>query len=456
MQSSDLGEGATALFPVVFQSGKASSRLGDSPTDLWYLGPARMSDQLSSDLASLKIDRSAGPRPKGKSPLGTIVVVLVLLGAAAAGYQYGLPLVSSAIFKTEIDTTEVITMSPAQASVELTSTGYVVAQSVSAVACKIAGKVKAQHVRQGAKVKAGDVLLEIDPSDHNASIATAQSQAAAARARIMMARASVAEIEQQARRAQSLAQEGIGPKGTADDLQARAASLKEQVKASEAEAKAADALVAALRVNLGNFTVTAPISGTVVNKPPEVGEFVGPQPAGVAIDMGGVQIADFTTLMVETDVPESRLSQLKMGGPAEIVLDAFASKRFRGKAIEVTPKVNRTKATVTVKVAFVDENEGVLPDMAARVSFLTGELDKAAMQAPPKTIVPATAVVDLNGTKVVYRLEGGIVRTTPVTLGPAFGTGFEVQSGVSSGTRLVNNPPPGLADGQKVKERNAG
>jgi HlyD family secretion protein len=414
-----------------------------------------MSDQLSSDLASLKIDRSA-PRPKGKSPWGTIVTVVVLLGAAGAGYQYGLPYLSAAVFKTEVETTEVITVSPAQASVELTATGYVVAQSVSAVACKVAGKVKAQHVRQGAKVKPGDVLLEIDPSDQNAAIASAMSQAAAARARIMMAKASVTEFQVQAQRAQSLAQEGIGPKGAADDLNARVDSLKEQVKASEAEAKASDALVAALRVNLGNFTVVAPIAGTVVNKPPELGEFVGPQPAGVAIDMGGVQIADFSTLEVEVDVAESRLSQVKMGGPAEIVLDAFPSQRFRGKAVEITPKVNRTKATLTVKVAFVDDNDGVLPDMAARVSFLHGELDKEAMKAPPKTIVPSTAVVDVNGSKVVYRLEGGVVRMTPVTLGPAFGNGFEVQSGVSSGTRLVNNPPQGLADGQKVKERNAG
>jgi RND family efflux transporter MFP subunit len=414
-----------------------------------------MSDQLSSDLASLKIDRSA-PQPKGKSPVGTIVVVLVLLGAAGAGYQWGLPALSAAVFKTEVDTTEVITVSPAQASVELTSTGYVVAQSVSAVACKVAGKVKAQHVRQGAKVKAGDVLLEIDPSDQNAAIASAASQAAAARARIMMSKASVSEIQIQAQRAEALAKEGIGPKGAADDLNARAASLKEQVKASEAEAKASDALVSALRVNLGNFTVVAPIAGTVVNKPPELGEFVGPQPAGVAIDMGGVQIADFTTLQVESDVAEARLSQVKMGGPAEIVLDAFPNKRFRGKAVEITPKVNRTKATLTVKVAFVDDNEGVLPDMAARVSFLSGELDKEAMKAPPKTIVPGTALVTVNGAKVVYRIEGGVVRMTPVTLGPAFGNGFEVQSGVSSGTRLVNNPPQGLADGQKIKERNAG
>jgi HlyD family secretion protein len=414
-----------------------------------------MSDQLSSDLASLKIDRSS-PRPKGKSPWGTIVTIVVILGVAGAGYKLGLPYIESALFKTEVDVTEVITMSPAQASVELTSTGYVVAQSVSAVASKVMGKVKAQHVREGAKVKAGDVLLEIDPTDQQAAIASAQSQAAAARARILTVRANVAEIEQQARRANSLAAEGIGPKGAADDLIARANSLKEQVKAAEAEAKASEALVTALRVNLTSYTVVAPISGTVVNKPPEVGEFIGPQPAGVAIDMGGVQIADFSTLMVETDVAEQRLSQVKMGGPCEIVLDAFPTKRYRGKAVEVTPKVNRTKATVTVKVAFVDEKEGVLPDMAARVSFLAGELDKEAMKAPPKTIVPGTAIAELNGSKVVYRLESGVVRVTPVTLGPAFGTGFEVQSGVTSGAKIVNNPPPGLADGQKIKERNAG
>ena len=414
-----------------------------------------MSDQLSSDLASLKIDRSS-PRPKGKSPWGTVVTIAVVLGLAGAGYKLGLPYVEGVLFKTEVDVTEVITMSPAQASVELTSTGYVVAQSVSAVASKVMGKVKAQRVREGAKVKAGDVLLEIDPSDQQASIAQAQSQAAAARARILTARANLAEIEQQAQRASSLASQGIGPKGAADDLVARANSLKEQVKASEAEAKAADSLTSALRVNLQSYTVVAPISGTVVNKPPEVGEFIGPQPAGVAIDMGGVQIADFSTLMVETDVPEQRLSQVKMGGPCEIVLDAYPSKRYRGKAVEVTPKVNRTKATVTVKVAFVDENEGVLPDMAARVSFLTGELDKEAMKAPPKTIVPGSAIAEVSGSKVVYRLESGVVRVTPVTLGPAFGTGFEVQSGIASGAKIVNNPPPGLADGQKIKERNAG
>ena len=117
--------------------------------------------------------------------------------------------------------------------------------------------------------------------------------------------------------------------------------------------------------------------------------------------------------------------------------------------------MNRTKATVTVKVAFVDENEGVLPDMAARVSFLSGELDKEAMKTPPKTVVPGSAVAEVQGSKVVYRVEGGVVRLTTVTLGPAVGTGFEVVSGVSAGTKLVSSPPRDLADGQRIKERNA-
>jgi HlyD family secretion protein len=230
-------------------------------------------------------------------------------------------------------------------------------------------------------------------------------------------------------------------------------SLDEGVKASEAEVKAAGAQVNALGVTLTSFVVKAPISGTIVNKPPEVGEMVMPQPPGIAIDTGGVEIADFNTLQVETDVPEQRLSQVKIGGPCEIVLDAYPTKRFRGKAFEITPRVNRTKATVTVKVAFVDERDGVLPDMAARVSFLSSELDKAELKAPPKTIVPSEALATLGGVKVVYVVDGGKVRATPVELGPPFGGGFELTRGPAPGTKLVKSPPAGMADGQAIKEK---
>jgi HlyD family secretion protein len=411
-----------------------------------------MADQLSSDLAALRIERSPAPR-QGGGWLGRVVILLLLGGAGVAAYVVGVPYLEAKVFKTEIELTEIALVSPAQASVELTSTGYIVAQAVTKVAAKVQGKVIKANFREGAKVNAGDVLLELDPSDVKASMATAASQVAAARARAQMARANLAETRSQLTRAQALAKDGIGPKSAADDLEARLASLDEAVKAADAEVKAAGAQVSAIGVTLDSFVLKAPISGTIVNKPPEVGEMVMPQPPGIAIDTGGVEIADFSTLQVETDVPEQRLSQVKIGGPCEIVLDAYPTKRFRGKAFEITPRVNRTKATVTVKVAFVDEREGVLPDMAARVSFLSSELDKAELKAPPKTIVPSEAIATLGGAKVVYVVEDGKVRATPVDLGPPFGSGFELTRGPAPGTKLVKSPPAGLADGQRIKEK---
>jgi HlyD family secretion protein len=413
-----------------------------------------MADQLSSNLAALKIDRTGSSRRGGGGGvLKTVAIILLLAGAAGGAWTVGKPYLESKIFKTEVEVTEIASVSPAQATVELTSTGYVVPQSLSKVAPKVAGKVAKLFVKQGDKVKAGDVLFEIDPSDQKATIATAASQAAAARARAMTARANLAEAQQQLLRAESLATEGLAPKSAADDLKARVVSLQEGVKAADADSAAAGSLISAMNVNLTSFTLKAPIGGTIVNKPPEVGEFVGPQPAGIAADMGGVEIADFDSMMVETDVPEQRLSQVKLGGPAEIVLDAYPTKRFRGRAVEIIPKVNRSKATVPVKVAFVDDREGALPEMSARVSFLTAELDAAQLKAPPKIIVPGSAITTVNGTKVVFVLQDGQARMRAVRIGPAFGSGFELLEGPAAGTKLIKNPPRDLADGQKVKEK---
>ena len=411
-----------------------------------------MSDSLSSDLAALRIDRANTRRPGG-GPLKTVVALLVTAGALGAAYVFGKPYLEAKLFKTQVD--EVALVSPAQASVELTATGYIVAQSVSKVSAKVPGKVAKIFVKQSDIVKPGDVLFVIDPMDQNATIAAARSQAAAARARAVAARANQSEIEVQLKRAKALAAQGVGPQSSVDDLAARSTSLREQVNASDADAKASGALVSQLEVNLKNFTVVAPIGGTVINRPPELGEFVGPQPAGVAVDMGGVQIANFDTQMVETDVPEQRLSLVKIGAPTEIVLDAYPDRRYRGRVHEITPKVDRAKATVLVKVAFVDEKTGVMPDMSARVSFLNGEIDKNAIKTPPKVIVPSEAVANVNGAKAVYVIDDGKVRLTPVQLGPAFGSGFELTRGPTPGTRLVKSPPADLADGQAVKERTA-
>src|SRR5690349_6654144 len=103
--------------------------------------PRPMADQLSSDLASLRIDREQKKTPEGRGPLGTVLVVCALLGGAGAAYTYAKPKLEAQFFKTEVDITEITLVSPAQASIDLTSTGYVVPQVVTQVGAKIPGRV---------------------------------------------------------------------------------------------------------------------------------------------------------------------------------------------------------------------------------------------------------------------------------------------------------------------------
>jgi hypothetical protein len=182
-----------------------------------------------------------------------------------------------------------------------------------------------------------------------------------------------------------------------------------------------------------------------------MGEVLG-NDFGIGTTTGVIELADFNSLVVETDVPEGRLHMVRIGSPCEIVLDAYPTRRYRGEAIEIMPRVNRAKASVGVKVKFIDATEGVLPDMSARVSFLAKALDAEQMKEKAKTIVPGAAVVERSGAKMVFVVDGDRVRLTPVKLRAAFGDGFELEQGPAPGTKVVKSPPDVLQDGNKIKE----
>ena len=404
-------------------------------------------DRLASDLASLRIDRQTPPRASSSGRVLRWLVLLALVGGVAfVGWRVGAPMAEARLFKTEISVTEVALVSPAQAQVQLTSTGYVVPQIEVDVSSKLVGRVDKANVREGSVVKAGQVLFELDASDQRVAVASAQARVAAARARAATARAQLAEIVLQRDRERRLADTGAVSQATADDLAARAKSLEEQVHATDADVAASLAEVNALSTNLGNTTIRAPIDGTVIAKPLLSGDVV-------LLGTPMAKIADFSSIVVETDVPEGRLHLVGKGRPCEIVLDAYPDRRWRGEVVEVSPQLNRAKASATVKVRFLDRDETVLPEMAARVSFLEAPLDVAKLKDPPKHIVPGAALVDRGGAKVVFTLDQGKVHMVPVTLGKPFGDGFELVDGPSPGTKLVSQPPATLEDGQAIKER---
>ncbi len=408
-----------------------------------------MSDPLSRDLASLRIERDA---PASGSSGGRKVVVGILTVAVLGGAGYfAVEAIKGRVFKPAIVTSEVSMISPAQAEVTVTSSGYIIPQVTSKVGAKVPGRIKTIAVKEGSIVKVGDLIATLDDDDAKSAIATANARVATARARVLSARANVSEVAQQAERQKALVQSGAVGRATFEDLDARRGALAQAARAAEAEVQAAQAEVEALRVNLKDRTVTAPISGTVVGKPLTIGETVGSTFGQTGVTPIA-EIVDMTSLLVETDVPESRLNLVKTGAPAEIVLDAYPTRRYRGEVVELGKRINRAKASALVKVKFKDTLEGVLPEMSARVSLLQKEIEEAKLKEAPKRVVSQEAITDRNGGKVVFIVDGGKLRMQTVRVGAAVGSSVELLDGPPPGTKVVVRPAPTLSDGQRVKE----
>lgn len=404
-----------------------------------------MSSQLSKDLASLRIQRDS---PKRSGSWGKVLVALGLAGAAGVGYVYGRPAVEASLFKTEVQVTEILSISPAQASIDVTSTGYVIPQSTAKVGANVIGVISKVTVTEGQRVTAGELLFQIERTQHDATIASARARVASAVARAKAAHAAVAEARVPYERAKKLAEVGAQASATVDDMAARIAALEEQAKAADAEAAAAQAEVNALNAQLDYYDIESPIDGIVQNKPAQVGDVVGPTFGAAPL----VELIDPATLLVETDVPEARMHLIKDDQPCEIVLDSAPKQRWRGAVVDISPRINRSKATATVKVRFIDVPERLSPEMAARVSFLSKELAQAEMAAPPKIVVPKAAIVERAGGKAVFVIEDGKVRLVPIRVGDDEGDNVSLEDGPAPGTRIVKNPPATLEDGQAVKE----
>jgi RND family efflux transporter MFP subunit len=429
--------------------------------------PARIvsQDQLSQDLASLKIDRDPKPRSRDRGPSsrGWIVTLVVILGIAALGYFVVYPKIAGSLSNSDVRTAEIQMVSPAQGQVELTATGYVVALVYAKVAAKVPGRIAELFVDEGSNIQKGAPVARLEDVDFKSGLVASRARATAARAKISIARSQLAEVKISIEREKPLVEKGVTAKATYDDLVARAASLQANVRSAEAEALASDAETKSMDTQLGSYMITTPISGTVVQKLVEVGEGVSP---GFGTP-GVVEVVDMSSLVVEVDVPEVRLSQITEGGSCEVVLDAYPSTRLGCKVKEIGHRINRSKATVPVKVSFDDPpdkrlvkvgaDQGkpmkILPDMAARVSFLSKQLDPKSLEQPPKRVVPASAVTQRNGHDVVFVFDDDKLRMVVVELGEPVGSGRELKTVIPEHTKVVLEPSADFADGQRVKEK---
>jgi HlyD family secretion protein len=441
---------------------------------------------LSRDLSSLKIDRGRrrddGP---GWAKWWIILGVLLLAG-------FGAWRVLGTAGPVEVETMRVaVQTSGASADpIVLNAAGYVVAHHKIEVASKVSGRVAWIGVEKGDSVSQGDVVVRLEDAEFRARVQQAEGNVAALKARLAEleagsrpeevhraeanlneARADLAKTKLDLNRAQELSAAGVVSRQDFDNAQAsydaqlaRVESLErslqllrigpreEEIAAVRGQVRQAEGALAYDRTLLDSTVIRAPVSGAILERNVEVGEFVS---TGFVADRGAkgyvVSLADLNDLQVELDISQDDFSKLHLGQRAKVTTDAFRDREYDGELVEISPEADRQKATVQVKVQVLQPDEFLRPEMNANVAFLAdaAPTESNAPARAPAIAIPASAVRDGQ----VFLFADGKAVARPVEVRRTRSGQAEVVSGLSGGETLILAPPEGLKDGDDVRQK---
>ncbi|MEF9996991.1 MAG: efflux RND transporter periplasmic adaptor subunit, partial [Burkholderiaceae bacterium] len=330
----------------------------------------------------------------------------------------------------------------------LNATGRVVAARRASVSSKATGRLEWLGVQEGQRVKEGEVIARLENRDVAAQLEQAQAGVLAARGNLAQGEAELEDAAANWKRSQELAAQKFIAGAALDTAASRYHRAKAAIISLKAQIAVAQANARVAQVAFDQTLIKAPFAGLVLTKSANVGDIVTPFSSAAGTTGAVVTMADMDTLEVEADVSESSIAKVTVGQPVEIQLDAYPDLRLLGKVSRIVPTVDRAKATLLVKVSFVERDERVLPDMSAKAAFLSRELKE--QERKPVPAVRAEAIVKRDGKDVVLVVgPNELVSVVPVVAGDRVGDLVRVD-GVAPGAKVVLSPADKLGAGAKV------
>jgi len=447
-------------------------------------------DAKHEDLQSLRIDRTARGASNGEPPawarryIAIGIAVVVLLSLSALAYR---------LLARDAPEVEVVRASAESSDVGgtvLSATGYIVAHHTINVNSKVTGRLAWIGVEKGDKVKEGQVLVRLEDEEFRAAYDQAKGAVDNARAyldelehgsrpeeiqeaqhNLDEARATLVNDKLTLDRTKELSAAGVVARQALDDATAKFDSDQERVNSLEKAfqlmkigprqeeiARARGALAQAqgqldyAKSQLDATVIRAPVTGTILDRTAEKGELITAQFASAAA--GGpqgsvVSLADLNDIQVELDIAQSDFARLGPKQKGIVTVDAYPDRKYNGEIAQISPEANRQKATVQVKVQVLNPDEYLRPEMNATVKFLA-DVKKLSNTQPAGAFVPATALRDHDGKKVVFLAFDGKARMREVHIMSQRTDGFLVD-GLVGGESVISAGPQDLKDGDTIK-----
>ncbi len=327
---------------------------------------------------------------------------------------------------------EVVSTGSIEETIELT--GWIKANAVVDVKSKVAGRIESLQavldggnsaaVEEGLVVKKGQQLAVID---HDVYLA----QVAAAKAGVKAAEVELEDAERERQRIIALYQGGSATEQSKDKAITAAELAKARLSLAKANLELAE-------INLGESTISSPIEGIITAKHIDQGNLIK---VGDRI----VTVADMKTVKVIVAAAEKYGSEITVGTPAKIKVDAFGQKQFKASVYSIYPALDEQTRTIQVEIRLKNDELLLKPGMFARVTLITERKDDAV-------VVPRDVIL---GGKIdrhyVYVVEEGIARKRFVEIGIRQAERYEITDGLKAGQTLVVNGMNYLTDGMVVE-----
>lgn len=333
----------------------------------------------------------------------------------------------------------------------LDASGYVTARRIATVSSKFTGKVLEVLIEEGQVVAEGEVMARLEATDATAQRDLAQARLAAARSEVVRAQAQAALAEKTLARNTDLAGRQLIAQSLLDQSRAERDALAAQAEAARRNVQVAQESLSLAQIGLDDTVVRAPFAGVVTVKAAQPGEMISPISAGGGFTRTGIgTVVDMDSLEIQVDVNEAYIGRVKGGQKVEAVLNAYPDWKIPAEVIAIVPTADRSKATVKVRIAFLERDPRIVPDMGVRVSFLESAPAADAAPAAAGVSVPAEAVATREGRGVVFVVREGRAGLRPVEAEAPRDGRRRIARGLAAGEQVVLSPPDTLADGDAV------
>ena len=371
-------------------------------------------------LNNLKIDRSKETVEDSSSSRKFIMLGLAIF---IVGFFSWVFLSDDELKEVTTFTVKSLQMSDSSATSILDASGYVVARRRATVSSKMTGKVMKVFIEEGMYVEEGQLLAQLDDSTMIADLNYSISQ--------------LNEAKRIFNRTEELAKEELASQASLD--------------AARAAVEGLEALNEVRKQIVKDMKILAPFSGVVVYKAAQPGEMISPVSAGGGFTNTGIcTIVDMDSLEVEVDVNESFINRVKPGQPVITNLNAYPKWDIPSEVIAIIPTADRNKATVRVRIALLEKDERVLPDMGSRVSFLR-KIETKINETPKEgMMIPLAAISTSNNQPKVQAIKDNRIIITNVEVADETANYARVTKGLNAGMKVIARYDKDLEDNQRV------